>query len=131
MEKVEFSPEGFKDLEYQLYVLDDNSLIAEANAVLADYINWVDEHVILSTNQVNYLQGLDPLFIASLAAKASIAFANRLPLNLILPADYLTTNTGEGRGKWFLDSSTIEASNKPGETVTATGELIYSFDFEE
>ncbi|OJV52500.1 MAG: hypothetical protein BGO31_07570 [Bacteroidetes bacterium 43-16] len=129
MEKVEFSPLGFKHLESQLYVLDDNSLIVEAHAVLSDYINWVNNHVILTTQQLSYLQDLDPIFIASLASNASIAFMNRLPLNLVLPDDYSTVTASEGRGKWFLDSSTIAASNTPGAPVTATGELIYEFRY--
>ena len=129
MEKVEFSQVGFKQLETQLYELDDIALQSEADAVFNNYINWVDDHVILSTEQVNYLQSLDSLFIASLAAKAAIAFLNRLPLNLVLPDEYESAD--DGRGKWFLDSSTIVACNIPGEQVTATGELTYEFEFEE
>lgn len=130
MEKVPFSPEGFKQLETQLYALDDTALKAQANAVLADYINWVDNHVILDTAQVTYLQGLDALFIASLAANAAVVFVNRLPLNLVLPNNY-TMASQEGRGKWFLDKTTIAASNSPGEPVSATGQLIYEFTYEE
>lgn len=129
MVKVEFSPEGFKQLEAQLYDLQDSALFTEADAVLLDYIGWVEDHVILSNDQVHYLQGLDPLFIASLATKAAIAFRNRLPLNLVLPEDYRTAHANEGRGKWFLDSSTIAATNIPGAPVTATGELIYEFEY--
>lgn len=129
MDKVEFSPQGFKQLETQLYALNDVALQAEANAVLSDYISWVKSHFILDPDQINYLNQLDPVFIASLASKASIAFLNRLPLNLVLPDQY--ESASEGRGKWFLDSSTIVASNIPGETVTATGELIYEFEYEE
>ncbi len=129
MVKVEFSPYGFKQLEAQLYDLQDSSLFTEADAVLLDYIDWVKEHVILNTEQVSYLESLDPLFITSLASNASIAFRNRLPLNLVLPEDYSTAQANEGRGKWFLDSSTIVAINRPGANVTATGELIYEFEY--
>lgn len=129
MVKVEFSPDGFKQLEAQLYDLQDSSLYTEADAVLLDYIDWVKEHVLLNTDQVSYLESLDPLFIASLASKASIAFRNRLPLNLVLLEDYNSPHSSEGRGKWFLDSSTITASNMPGEHVTASGELIYEFEY--
>lgn len=129
MEKVEFSQLGFKHLESQLYALDNNALTVEAQAVLSDYINWVNNHVILTTQQVSYLQDLDPLFIASLASNAAVAFINRLPLNLVLPDDYSAVKAGDGRGKWFLDSSTIVASGLPGEPVTATGELIYEFRY--
>lgn len=129
MVKVEFSPDGFKQLEAQLYDLQDSSLYTEADAVLLDYIDWVKEHVLLNTDQVSYLESLDPLFIASLASNASIAFRNRLPLNLVLPEDYSTAQASEGRGKWFLDSSTITASNMPGEHITASGELIYEFEY--
>ncbi len=129
MEKVAFTPSGFKQLETQLYELSDSDLLAEANAVLADYISWADNHIILNTAQISYLNGLDPLFIASLASKAAIAFVNRLPLNLVLPADY-DADEDEGRGKWFLDSSTITASSSPDSSVQATGELIYEFEIE-
>lgn len=129
MVKVEFSPVGFKQLEAQLYDLQDSALHTEADAVLLNFIDWVKNHVILSTAQVHYLQSLDPLFIASLASNASIAFRNRLPLNLVLPEDYSTAHASEGRGKWFLDSSTIVATNRPGANVTATGELIYEFEY--
>lgn len=131
MEKVEFSPMGFKDLQSQLYELSDTALLAEANAVLSNYITWVDEHVILSAAQISYLESLDSFFIASLASKAAITFVNRLPLNLVLPANYSQTNKEEGRGKWFLDKSTLAASAAPGKPVTANGELIYEFEFEE
>jgi hypothetical protein len=129
MEKVAFSQAGFKQLESHLYELNDTALKAEANAVLADYITWVDDHVILDTAQIVYLQSLDNIFIASLAAKAATAFVNRLPLNLVLPPDYNQADE-EKRGKWFLDSSTIAASATPGEPVSATGELIYEFEYE-
>lgn len=131
MAKVEFSPAGFKDLETQLYELSDVALQSEADAVLADYIDWVDNHVQLSTAQISYLQSLDGYFIASLAAKAAITFVNRLPLNLVLPTNYNEAEQEEGRGKWFLDKSTVAVSNAPGEPVTATGELIYEFEFEQ
>ncbi|OJV55359.1 MAG: hypothetical protein BGO31_20740 [Bacteroidetes bacterium 43-16] len=130
MTKVEFSPAGFKDLEAQLHALDDNALNAEATAVMSDYIDWADNHIILSAAQLSYLQGLDRFFVASLASKAAIAFVNRLPLNLVLPVDYEQDDENEGRGKWFLDSSTIAASNTPGASVQATGELIYEFELE-
>ncbi|WP_298938720.1 hypothetical protein [uncultured Dysgonomonas sp.] len=127
MEKVAFTPAGFKQLETQLHELSDSALLAEANAVLADYISWADDHIIFSTAQISYLNGLDSFFIATLASNAAIAFVNRLPLNLVLPDDY---DEEEGRGKWFLDSSTITASNTPGEPAHATGELIYTFEIE-
>ncbi|WP_313491946.1 MULTISPECIES: hypothetical protein [Sphingobacterium] len=125
MEKVAFTPEGFKQLEAQLYDLSDSELLDEANAILADYITWADEHIILNTAQISYLNSLDNLFIASLASKAAIAFVNRLPINLVLPDDY--DDEEEGRGKWFFDNSTISANNTSGEPVVATGELIYTF----
>ncbi len=125
MEKVAFSPLGFKQLEEQLHQLTDIELIAEADAVLADYITWAEEHIILSPAQLNYLNSLDNFFIASLASNAAVAFINRLPLNLVLPDDY--DDEEEGRGKWFFDSSTIAVNNTPDEQVMATGELIYTF----
>lgn len=131
MMKVEFSPAGFKDLETQLYELSDVALQSEADAVFADYIDWVDNHVQLSTAQISYLQSLDAFFIASLAAKAAITFVNRLPLNLVLPTNYSEAEKEEGRGKWFLDKSTIAVRNSPGEPVIATGQLIYEFEYEE
>lgn len=48
MEKVPFSSSSFKQLEVQLYSLSDTALQVEANAILADYIGWVDDYVILS-----------------------------------------------------------------------------------
>lgn len=130
MEKVEFSQAGFKDLESQLYELNDSALQMEANAVLSDYIGWVDDHVVLDATQITYLQSLDNIFIASLAANAATAFINRLPLNLVLPPNYNQADE-EKRGKWFLDASTIVASATPGEPVSANGELIYEFQYEE
>lgn len=130
MTKVAFSPAGFKDLETQLYKLSAIELQIEADAVFNNYIDWVDNHVQLSTAQISYLQSLDAFFIASLAAKAAITFVNRLPLNLVLPANYSAANEEEGRGKWFLDKSTVAASNAPGEPVVATGALIYEFEYE-
>ena len=129
MEKVAFSPAGFKQLETQLYTLDDTALLVEANAVLSDYVDWASNHIILSLDQVAYLESLDPLFISSLANNASIAFRNRLPLNLILPENYSVAEKDK-RGKWFLDASTIVASNISGSPIQATGELIYEFEIE-
>lgn len=131
MTKVAFSPAGFKDLETQLYKLSAIELQIEADAVFNNYIEWVDNHVELSKAQISYLQSLDTYFIASLAANAAITFVNRLPLNLVLPANYSEAEQEEGRGKWFLDKSTLAVSNAPGEPVTATGELIYKFEFEQ
>lgn len=131
MEKVPFSPAGFKQLETQLYALDDTALRAEALAVLGDYIGWVDDHVVLNSAQVDYLRSLDEIFIASLAANAAIAFVNRLPLNLVLPYDYeVLDDENKGRGKWLVDASTIAPSSAPEEPVAATGELVYSIEYE-
>ncbi|MGE8426310.1 MAG: hypothetical protein ACN6O7_00470 [Sphingobacterium sp.] len=128
MEKVTFTPDGFNDLQTALYALTNAELEIEANAVFTDYISWVKDHIILNTAQVNYLEGLDTVFIAQLASRASIAFLNRLPLNLILPPGYDPSLPTVG--KWFLDGSTIQVLNSPGQAVTATGELIYEIQIE-
>ncbi|WP_313155976.1 hypothetical protein [Sphingobacterium multivorum] len=129
MAKVPFTPDGFDDLQTTLYALTNAELEVEANAVFTDYISWVDDHVVLNAAQLAYLNALDPVFITQLASRASIAFLNRLPLNLVLPPDYDPTAI-PSVGKWFLDGSTIAVSNSPGQTVTATGELIYEIQFE-
>lgn len=130
MAKVPFTPAGFQELENQLYTLNDNDLRQEAEDVNANYIAWVNDHVIINTAQMQYLLDLDNLFIASLGAKAAIAFINRLPLNLVLPDNYQVLNGNDDEGKWFLDKSTIVASNTPTGSLLATGELIYEMQFE-
>ena len=130
MNKVSFTPAGFKELEGWLNALSNAELRMEADDVNADYIDWVNNHVTLNDDQVDFLNNLDPLFIAALGANASIAFINRLPLNLELPDNYSLLNVEKKTGKWFLDKSSIVASNTPNGSLLATGELIYEMQFE-
>lgn len=130
MNKVPFTPAGFKQLEAWLYALNNTELRLEADAVNADYIDWVTNHVTLNDDQVDFLNGLDALFIAALGSKAAIAFVNRLPLNLELPDNYALLTAEKKTGKWFLDKSSIMASNTPNGALLATGELTYEMQFE-
>ncbi|MNU20682.1 hypothetical protein D3C71_89310 [compost metagenome] len=128
MNKVPFSPVGFKELEAGLYALPEAELLAEANAVGDDYISWAITHVDLSPAQHNFLYTFDPNFVRHLGSKARIVIANRLPMELILPDNYKEKDRVRG-SKWFLDHTSLEIYDNTVEPPLATGTLIYEIQF--
>src|SRR4051812_25037914 len=100
MSKVALTQTGITELETTLYALTDPELLLVADAVRADFVHWVNNHIELTLPQFTWLSSIDELFLDLLAVKTAIAFRNRLPLLIDLPS---TT----GDGKWFLDKGTI------------------------
>lgn len=122
MSKVPFTQAGFEDLADTLYALSDPALNLEADALLADYIQWADDHVVLATAQISYLQSMPTYMIDHLAAMASIGIRSRVPLNLILPSSY---SAAARSGKWFLDRSALAITVDPSFVVVAAGHITY------
>ena len=122
MAKVPLTSAGIGELQTYLYSLTEPALLAEAEAVHADFVAWVDGHIELTTAQLDWLGGIDPLYIDYLAAKTAIAFRNRLPLELVVPS-------ATGEGKWFLDKKPIAPRWKGPDNIVATGVLSFELGY--
>lgn len=63
-----------------LYALSNNALLAEANAIRADFANWLNTNFILNSAQLNYLNGVDPTWMAQVSFRTGFAVENRLDI---------------------------------------------------
>lgn len=114
MSKVPLSTAGIQTLQDDLYALSEPQLFAEAAAVRADFVGWVDAKIDLTGPQLSWLQGIDPLFTDYLGIKTCIALRNKLDLKVDLPS-------AAGDGKWFQDKDAIAPTYRANGKVEATG----------
>lgn len=118
MPKVPLSAFGLATLQSDLYALPDPELIVEAEAVRADFVSWVDNHIDLTPAQFTWLGDIDTLFLDLLSVKTAIAFRNRVPFTFDLAS-------GTGSGKWFMEKSTLNPKWEAPGVITATGVLAF------
>ncbi|SFH37590.1 hypothetical protein [Pedobacter insulae] len=120
--KVPLTTAGITTLQTNLYSLSDPDLFDEADAVHQDFVGWIDDHIELTSQQLEWLSDIDQLFIDYLSAKTAIAFKNRLPFSLEVPSV-------AGNGKWFQDKEPIAPRWQGSGNITATGELSFELGY--
>lgn len=82
MEKFTFNAEGLEQLLRELYGLSDDALNEQANAIHGDFTGWMADHFILESTQLNYLQKLDPQFVAFASGRCRDYLKKRWPISL-------------------------------------------------
>ncbi|OJV55357.1 MAG: hypothetical protein BGO31_20730 [Bacteroidetes bacterium 43-16] len=55
MSKLTLNPENVAALVDQLYALTDSALESEADAIATDFVDWMDGHFDLTTEQYDYI----------------------------------------------------------------------------
>ncbi|WP_299568461.1 hypothetical protein [uncultured Pedobacter sp.] len=123
MSKVSLSAVGIQTLQDNLYALSEAELFAEAAAVKADFVAWVDAKIALTSSQLTWLQGIDPLFTEYLGIKTCIALRNKLDLKVDLPS-------AAGDGKWFQDKDAIAPTYRANGKIEATGTFRLKLGYE-
>lgn len=99
MNKFPFTEKGVQDLLSELYQLPDDLLKKEADALLADYRNWVSNHFVLEPTQLDFLKQIDDRFINQAASFTAEFMLNRAPIILIKPAINKENAAKDGEGK--------------------------------
>lgn len=132
MNKVPLSTAGISQLETNLYALSDASLLLEAKALHQDFVDWLDEHIILNNDQITWLKSIDKIFRDYISAKTAIALINRLPLELELPPVPPSGGSSHKKasGKWFQDKDSITPPKWEGAGMIVTsGTLKFSIGY--
>ncbi|MCY1662581.1 hypothetical protein [Chryseobacterium sp. SL1] len=124
MAKQPMTPTGVADKTSELYLLPDTALTAEANAVQADFRQWIKDNFTLRTEQEGYLDNLNDRIAAYFGSQCSICFTNKLPIILIYPAP----PTGE-YSKWTGSSNTLDVMAEGSGAPVATGTLTFEFTY--
>lgn len=120
MNKFPFTNAGFVDLQQVLYAYPDAELQTEAQLIHSNFIVWVDNHFILSAEQLHFLNCLDNREINLLAYLTSFAVENRRPV--VLHAEEPPPDDDK-QGKIIKPKSTLSAGNGPNVPFEATGTL--------
>ncbi|MCD0490569.1 hypothetical protein LPB86_20180 [Pedobacter sp. MC2016-14] len=124
MTKQPMTPTGVEDKIEEVYLLSAPDLLAEANAIQADFKGWVADNFILSSSQEDYLDNLNDRISTYFGSQCSICFTNKLPIILIYPGppsgDY---------SKWTGSSNTLDVKSEGGAEPVATGTLTFEFTY--
>ena len=126
--KKPFTAEGFQELLSSLYQLPDTELQLAAGTLAADLRSWLEDHFILSEEQLAYLLAVDDRQIANAAAEGRHFMVNRLPITFIKeekPAHYVR----ESEGKFFDLKKTSTSSYVPLTGYSQEEELVITISY--
>jgi len=118
MTKFQFTPEGVASMCQHFYQLDDASLSTSALALAENFNKWMKAHFELSESQVVYLDAIHADLIQFMAANASFALRNRLPIQLIKPAQKSSSDS-----KITKPETKLQAKILPDGRYEASGEF--------
>lgn len=123
MTKQPMTPTGVQDKIDELYLLTDITLEEEAAAIQADFKAWVKANFTLTTKQEDYLDELGTQILGFFGASCSVAFSNRLPIDLIYPAPPTTDYS-----KYTGCNNALAVKSDGGKPV-ATGTLSFEITY--
>lgn len=81
MAKQPLTTIGVQAKQTELFALAQPQLDVEANALIANFRAWIDNHFELSTEESGYLISADEDFIRLLSSVVFVAVRNRLPID--------------------------------------------------
>jgi len=81
-QKFPFTPEGVDDMLSTLYAEDDAVIETEAVAVEQNFNPWMEDNFELTSEQVDYMNSLGPIFSEQTGLHLAHAFRHRLPVTL-------------------------------------------------
>lgn len=123
MTKEPMTPVGVQDKIDALYALTDTALEVQAAAIQSDFKEWIKANFTLTSKQEDYLDALGSQILGYFGAQSSVAFSNRLPIDLIYPAPPTTEHS-----KWTGSSNTMAVKSDGGK-AEATGTLSFEITY--
>lgn len=128
MTKQPFTPDGVKLKTTELYALNSADLKAQSRLIATQFITWVTDNFNLTTDQDNYLNGMDGDYLTFLSGELSSAVGSQLPVTLITSGDPPSGDTGSKR---FETKSTITRVIDAGAVKGATGSVTIQVSYPE
>lgn len=83
MAQVPFTPVGLVLKQTELFGLDDDQLLVEANSLQTDIVNWSLQHFILDDDQVSWLNQQDDNFKVEFAGIVGEGLRLRFDFNIV------------------------------------------------
>lgn len=123
MKKHPFTPTGVAELQQDLYALDDAALAAEAAAIAADFVAWMDAHFDFAPGQLAFLQSVNLQVRQLIATQTSFAVGNRLPIILQKP------ELSAKDEKLIKPKSSLTADADGNGDYVASGELVIEISY--
>ncbi|MEC3880217.1 hypothetical protein [Parapedobacter sp. 10938] len=119
-----FTPVGVANKMADLYALSDPALLIEADAIRADFRDWVSTNFILDATQQTRLADLNDKWVQIAACQLGFAVENRLPVTLEVdppPVENTTSGTFKIMASKLIGfESKIESTDDAG-GMNATG----------
>jgi hypothetical protein len=122
--KSPLSPVGVQGKIEELYSLNKEQLDAEALAVQINFKSWIKENFFLSSRQRKYLDNLGHQVTCYFGSQCSVAFTNKLPIELIYPFPPETDYS-----KWTGSSNSLAVKSNTEGQPFATGKLTFEFSY--
>lgn len=106
MEKPAFTTDDVSNLTAELYSLSDDSLLAEANAIAADFYAWMESKFDLTPDQTTYIASFPEHIKKFYGYACAAAFISRGPVNLgSIPLNQAPRRIKETRANLFGEIS--------------------------
>lgn len=118
MAQEPLTPSGVAQKKADLYALSNNDLLAEANAIRANLVSWVNTNFILNSGQLTYLSGMDPQWLAQVASRLGFAVEHRL--DIIFDAPVPLPPPSISKMVEYDDAVKLKFSQSGGLDVTGT-----------
>jgi len=116
MTKRPLTASGVNEVMTSLYALSNDALLAEADAVGADFRAWLAEHFDLTAKQEVFIaHGLEASFISFVQARLPFVFVNRLPVSYTVMGRVPREDDEEEWGKIIeaLDATSQSSARAP------------------
>ncbi len=128
--KQEFTNAGLQLLLLQLFSLPDAQLQEEAEAVNDDFSEWLKANFFFSSEQEDFLDAMNPDFLADAASQSSYFIANRLPITLLVyPAPVDANSRAKDRGKLVNLQQQSVSSYSPTLGTGRFQSLVFSISY--
>lgn len=123
MSTYPFTPKGVNDRLDDLYLLSDEDLALEADAIRSDFRDWMVTNFIFDTTQLAFLNGMNNNVVNYYGEQCSICFLYRLPIILDMPPPVPSYSKWTGSRNDFL----METDGNGNEVVT--GSLTFTISY--
>lgn len=83
MTQVPFSPTGIALKQHELYGLDNDRLLKEAQDLRSNIVAWSIKHFLLDDEQISWLSRQDDSFTVEFALIVATGISNRYDINIV------------------------------------------------
>ncbi|TRW21489.1 hypothetical protein FMM05_20275 [Flavobacterium zepuense] len=126
MAKAPFTPDGVAAKVAELYALNQTQLNAQADLVLSNFKDWVDDNFNLTSAQGTYVNALNGTFLNELAIVTSDSLRKRHTVKL----DAEDGGDGGEGSKFFRFQKCLRGTYSAGAVNEVVGELLLTITYE-